>query len=98
MSAELYYAPTRQARRLPLQEVVAIFAAAGLPCKVEPEGQDSAWLAFDAHESNIMASVEGGTFVFGTFNFHGDDPPSVVEMVDRVMQSIGFSTDEGADY
>ena len=98
MSAEIYYAPTKQAQRLPLAELVAKLVAAGLPCRVEPEGEGMFWLAFDPHESNIMASVENEAFVFGTFNFGGDDPPSLAGTVDQVMHSIGFSADEDADY
>ena len=98
MFAEIYYAPTKQARRLPLEQVVAKLAAAGVPCKVEPEDETSFCLAFDPHASNMMASVEDGAFAFGTFNVGGDDPPSLAETVDEVMQSIGFSADEDADY
>lgn len=98
MSAEMYYAPTRRAQRLPLAQVAEKFAAAGLPCGVEPEGDDTFWLAFAGMESNVLASVKDGNFVFGTFNFDGDDPDSVAETVERVMTSIGFSADEDAEY
>ena len=98
MSAETYYAPTRLAQRLPLAQVVERLAAAGLPCDVEPEGDGTFWLAFEGTESNILASVEDGHFVFGTFNFYGGDPDSIAEAVERVMTSIGFSADEDAEY
>ena len=94
MSIEFYYAPTNDAKRLPLAQLADKFAAAGLPCKIEAEGENMFWLGFEPHESNILASVEDGAFVFGTFYIHGDDPPSVPETVERVMQSIGFSAEE----
>ena len=97
MSLESYYAPTKDAPRVTLAEVAEKFAAAGLPCTIEPEAEDTFWLAFEPHESDILASVEDGAFVFGTFHFNGDDPPSVPETVERVMQSLGFSADEDAE-
>ena len=98
MSVEHYYAPTTKALRLPLAEVAARFAAAGLPCAVEPEAKDMFWLVFDPHESALLASVEGGAFVFGTFHAASVDPPEVGETVEEVMTSLGFSADEDADY
>ncbi len=98
MSLESYYAPTKDAKRLPLVQVAEKFAAAGLACKIEPQGDDMFWLAFEPHGSDILASVAEGTFVFGTFHFNGDDPPFVPETVDQVMQSMGFSADEDAEF
>ena len=98
MSIEAYYAPTNNARRLRLAEVAETFAAAGLGCTIELDEGNILQLVFESFGSYILASVEDGTFVFGTFCFHGDDPLSVPETVERVMHSIGFSADEDADY
>ena len=56
------------------------------------------WLVFDPDESNILASVEGGTFAFGTLYIASLEPFAIAETVDEVMQSIGFSADEEAEY
>ena len=98
MSAEIYYAMTKDAQRLALAQVAEKFAASGLPCRIEPDSDSTFWLAFEGYESDMLATVEDGVFVFGTFNFNGDDPPAVLETVDRAMQSIGFSADEDAEY
>ena len=95
---EICYAPLSGSKRLSLQEVASLFTKAGLPCTIEPEGENMFWLVFNGSESNILASVESGAFVFGTFNYGPDDPVNVVEKVEEVMQSIGFSSEEGADY
>src|SRR5687768_2888895 len=98
MSLESYYTPTKDAQRLALAQVAEKLADAGLPCRIEPEAENMFWLAFEPHESDILASVEDGVVVFGTFHLNGDDPSSVPETVERVMQSIGFSADEDAEY
>lgn len=98
MAIESYYAPTATAQRLSLTRIVELISAAGLPCKAEPEAENMFWIVFDGWESNVLASVEDDIFVFGTFNLAMDDSPSVAQTFDEVMQSIGFSADEGDDY
>lgn len=95
--AELYYASTSQSQRLSLEQLAEKFAAAGLPCKVEPESEDMFWLAFEPRASNILASVTDGAFSFGTFNFYEPDPAWVADVVDKVLTSVGFSADEEFD-
>lgn len=92
--AEIYYAAAVESQKLSLEQLAERFAAAGLPCKIEPEAENMYWLAFESRQSNVLASVEDGKFVFGTFNFCHDDPSSVAEIVDEVLTSVGFSADD----
>jgi len=98
MPVEMYYAPTKRAQKVSLKELAEKLQATGLPCKIEPEAENMFWLVFDGMASNMLASVEEGVFVFGTFNFAGEDPTTVPETMERTMQAIGFSADEGDEY
>lgn len=95
---EIYYCRTKAAPKLTLSEVAERFKAAGLQCSVEPEAEKMFWFDLSPLGSNLLASVEDdGSMAFATFNSISNDPASVAETVDQVMQSIGFSADEDAD-
>ena len=74
------------------------FTSAGLPCTIEQDSPDTHWLAFEPHEATIYASTKDGLVTLATFNPGLNDEPTVLTTVERVMDEIGFSADEDADY
>ena len=98
ISLEIYYAPTRQAKPVDLATRAHELVAAGVPSKLESEDADTVWIVFDAHRSDLLASVQGKRFVFGRLHYHTDDPPTLLEIIERVMASVGFSADEDSQY
>lgn len=95
---EDHYAPTLQAQRISLAQLVEQFTKAGLPCKLEPESKTMSWLVFEGRESSLLATVEENLFSFATFQFSPEDPAWVGQTVEEVMTAIGFSADEEAQY
>ena len=96
--SELYFAPTKKAQRITLQDLQQRLAAAGLPCTIEQDSSDTHWIAFEPHESTIYASTTDGRVTLATFNLGPDDEPTILMKIEGVMDSIGFSADEDADY
>jgi hypothetical protein len=96
--SELYFAPTKKAQSITLQDLQQRLTAAGLSCKIEPDSPDTHWIVFDRFESTIYASTTDGRVTLATFNLGPDDEPTILVKIEGVMDSIGFSADEEADY
>ena len=96
--SEIYFAPTKKAQRVTLQDLQQRLAAAGLPCTIEEDSPETHWIVFDPHESTIYASTTDGHVTLATFNLGPEDEPTILVKVEGVMDGIGFSADEDADY
>jgi hypothetical protein len=92
---ELYYGPVDEAATISLEALVTRLSESGLDCTIEPESEGMFWVVFESFETAMLASVEGGQFVFGTLQVATRDDPAVVYGVDRVMQAAGYSAGEG---
>ena len=102
MPTEIYYAPKDENAPLPtLTELRQRFAAAGLPCTIEPEegAPDLWWIIFEPQStSTILASTKEEQLVFATVEVPLDDDPSFPEKIDRVLESIGFFCEDPDQY
>jgi hypothetical protein len=94
MPVEVYYAPIIEAATITLDDLLKELTAAGLPCKVEPESAEIFWVVLDDHESTLLASVNGGHLVFGTFEYSLEDDTTVMDKVNEVMLKSGYSAGE----
>src|ERR1044071_4945905 len=98
MPTEIYYAPKDENAPLPTLGTVQLrFAAAGLPCTIEPEegAPDMWWMVFEPFStSTIGISTKGDHFVFATVEASFDDDPAFLEKIDQVLESIGFSAQD----
>jgi len=95
---EIYFAPTKRAVSITLEELQQRFKAAGLPCKIEPDSPETHWLVFAPHASTIFASTKAGKVVLATLELAVEDGPELLGVVERVMEAIAFSADEEEDY
>ncbi len=98
MPVEIYYAPKAESPAITFADAQQRFAAAGIPCTVEPEGPDMHWLVFEPHETTILASTKGADLVFATVNASPEEEANFLEQVDRVLQSMGFAADDSEQY
>src|SRR5262245_53026045 len=98
MSIEMYYAPLKDAPPVMFASLVQRLAEVGLLCTVEPEAEGMDWLAFTGCASAILASVADGEVSLATLHCAATDDPSVPGRIDAVMQSLGLSADENAEY
>ena len=94
MSVELYFAPINESATITLDELLKELSANGLPCKIEPESENTFWVVLDDHESTLFASVNGGQFVFGTFEYSLEDDTELIDRVHEVMFKAGYSAGE----
>jgi len=94
---ELYYAPTAAAAPITLAELRQLFLEAGLPCELEPDSEETCWIAFEPHETSIYAGVIDGKVTLATLGIIPEDDPRVLQTIEKVMQSIHFSADEDED-
>ena len=97
MPVELYYAPVNESATISLDELLKDLSAAGLPCKIETESEDSFWVVLENHESTLLASVNGDQFVFGTFEYSLKDDTEVMDRVHDVMLKAGYSAGEDSE-
>lgn len=95
---EIYFAPTKNAQPITLSQLQQRLTAAGLPCTVEEDSAETHWLVFEPLESTIYASTKGDRVTLATFEFGMNDDAKVVQTIEQVMDAIGFSADEDADY
>ncbi|SPE59085.1 hypothetical protein SBV1_30020 [Verrucomicrobia bacterium] len=96
--SELYFAPTKRAHPITLHDLQQRFVSAGLPCTIEEDSPDTHWLVFEPHECTIYASTKDGNVILATFNLGSADEPRVLTTVEQVMDGVGFSADDDADY
>ena len=96
--SEIYIAPTRKVQPITPQQLQQRLGAAGLPVTLDEDSPETCWLVFEPHGTTIYASVEDGRVTLATVNVGFDDEPSVMAAIAYVMDEIGFSADEGADY
>lgn len=96
--SELYFAPTKNAPPITLQQLQQRLEATGLPCALDQDSPETCWLIFEPNESTIYASITNGRVTLATFNLGLNDEPGVMTAVERVMDDIGFSADEGDEY
>ena len=94
MFIELYYVPINETATISLDELLKQLTAAGLCCRIEPEAERMFWVVLNEHESCILASVDGGQFVFGTFEISPKDDLSVIDTVNEVLFRAGYSAGE----
>ena len=95
---EIFFAPTKASKPISLHDLHHQFLNAGISCKVNQDTKETSWIIFDTHKSTIYASIAKDVVTFLTFNFDPFDTPQIVEITNRVMERIGFSDDEQADY
>ena len=95
---EIYYAPTKKAPPITLAQLQERFAAAGLPCTIEDDSPDTHWLVFEPQKSTIYASTTGDDVTLATVEIGMGDDTKVGNTIEAVMDAIGFSADEEADY
>jgi len=96
--SEIYFAPTKKAQATTVQELQQRLAEAGLPCIIEYDSPYTHWLIFERHKSTVYVSTMADHITLATFNLDPRDQVMVLEIVARVMDAIGFSADEGAEY
>jgi|SRR5262249_44127025 len=96
--SEIYFAPTKKAAPITLVQLQQRFTDAGLPCTIEDDSPETHWIVFEPHESTIYASTTGDRVTLATLNPGFDDDPKVLATIERVMDTIGFSANEDADY
>jgi hypothetical protein len=91
---EVYFAPTKRAQPITLEQLQRRLTAAGLPCTIEEDSNDTHWFVFTPHESTIYASTTGEQVSLATFNFGQNDDLEMGNTIERVMDAIGFSAVE----
>ena len=96
--SEIYFAPTQKAPPITLAQLQERFAVAGLPCTVEGDSAETHWLLFEPHESTLYVSTAGDHVTLATFELGMNDDPGVGTKIEGVMDAIGFSADEDADF
>ena len=94
MPVDIYYAPLEDALPVTFADAQQRFAAAGIPCSVEPEVEEMRWLVFPGYETTILASTKGDQFVFATVQATFDEDPAFMSRVEEVFQAMGFSAGE----
>jgi hypothetical protein len=96
--SEIFFAPTKASKPISIHDLHQQFLNAGIACKVSQDTNETSWIIFDSHKSTIYASIAKDVVTFLTFNFDPFDTPQIVEVTNSVMERIGFSDDEQADY
>ena len=95
---EIYFAPTEKAAPITLAQLQERLIAAGLPCTVEADSGETHWLVFEPHESTLYVSTTGDQVTLATLEFGMNDDPGVGCKIEEIMDAIGFSPGEEADY
>lgn len=95
---EIYFAPTTKAKPITLEQLQQSLITAGLHCVVEEDSPVTHWLVLDPHETSLFVSTSGDQVTLATVNVSFDDEPQLMETIEQVMASIGFSADEEEDY
>jgi hypothetical protein len=98
VSIEPSFAPIDDNVTISLDVLIRRLTDSGLACKIEPESENMHWVVFKGYESALLASVNDGQFVFGTLHTAIRDSPSLVERVDAVMRSCGYSAGEEQEF
>src|ERR1041384_6100349 len=95
---EIYFAPTNKAQPITMVQLQERFSAAGLPCSIEEDSPETHWFVFEPHESTLFVSIGGDHVTLATLEFGMNDDPVVGAKIEAVLEAIGFSADEDADY
>jgi hypothetical protein len=96
MSVELFYAPIDDSLTITLEDLLGRLSAAGLPCAVEPDAKGMCWVVLEGHESTLLASLDGPTFLGGTLQLASEDDPGIVETIDAVLRAAGYAAGDEA--
>lgn len=94
MPHEISFDPTDDDATITLDDLLGRLDAAGLPCRLDPEGDGMAWVELGDHESTFLASIRAGRLAFATFRFSWEDDPSFFDTIHDLLTRAGYSAGE----